>query len=87
QAQCGELERLRLVDGTISDDSDTFAFGGRTVYKNIFNERKFVEAYLLADAERDLGVGTDEIIALALLLGSDYTEGVKGVGIVNSMEV
>lgn len=36
---------------------------------------------------QDLGVGTDEVIALALLLGSDYTEGVRGVGIVNAMEV
>lgn len=36
---------------------------------------------------QDLGVSTDEVIALALLLGSDYTEGVKGVGIVNAMEV
>ena len=26
-------------------------------------------------------------MALAFLLGSDYTEGVKGVGIVNSMEI
>ncbi|CAM9837269.1 unnamed protein product [Scytosiphon promiscuus] len=87
EAQCCELEQLRLVDGTVTDDSDAFAFGGRAVYKNIFNERKYVEAYLLPDAEKDLGVGTDEVIALALLLGSDYTEGVKGVGIVNAMEV
>ena len=36
---------------------------------------------------QDIGVGTDEVIALALLLGSDYTEGVRGVGIVNAMEV
>lgn len=27
------------------------------------------------------------MIALAMLLGSDYTEGVKGVGIVNAMEI
>ena len=32
-------------------------------------------------------MGTEEVIALALLLGSDYTEGVRGVGIVNAMEV
>lgn len=38
-------------------------------------------------ALQDLGVSTDEMIALALLLGSDYTEGVRGVGIVNAMEV
>ncbi|CAM9742641.1 unnamed protein product, partial [Ectocarpus fasciculatus] len=87
EAQCCVLEQLRLVDGTVTDDSDAFAFGGRAVYKNIFSERKFVEAYLLPDAEKDLGVGTDEVVALALLLGSDYTEGVRGVGIVNAMEV
>ena len=46
------LERLKLVDGTVTDDSDAFAFGGRAVYKNIFNERKYVEAYLLPDAEK-----------------------------------
>lgn len=43
------------MDGMVTDDSDAFAFGGRTVYKNIFNERKFVEAYLLGDCEK---VGT-----------------------------
>ena len=40
------------MDGTVTDDSDAFAFGGRAVYKNIFNDKKFVEAYLLADAEK-----------------------------------
>ena len=40
------------MDGTVTDDSDAFAFGGRAVYKNIFNEKKFVEAYLLPDAEK-----------------------------------
>lgn len=52
QAQCCELEQLRLVDGTVTDDSDAFAFGGRVVYKNIFNERKYVEAYLLPDVQK-----------------------------------
>lgn len=36
----------------VTDDSDAFAFGGRTVYKNIFNDRKYVEAYLLPDVEK-----------------------------------
>ena len=29
----------------------------------------------------------DALVALAMLLGGDYTEGVKGVGIVNGMEI
>jgi DNA excision repair protein ERCC-5 len=32
-------------------------------------------------------LGINEKIALAMLLGGDYTEGVKGVGIVNGMEI
>ncbi|CAN0174176.1 unnamed protein product, partial [Phaeothamnion confervicola] len=87
EAQCAELERLGLVDGVVTDDSDVWVFGGRVVYKNIFDDKKYVEAYYLTDAEREIGLGTDEMRALALLLGSDYTEGVRGVGIVNAMEI
>ena len=29
----------------------------------------------------------EKMIIFALLLGSDYTEGVKGIGIVNAMEI
>ena len=32
-------------------------------------------------------LGRNAMVALAMLLGSDYTEGVKGVGIVNAMEI
>lgn len=34
-----------------------------------------------------MGLGRNQMVALAMLLGGDYTEGVKGVGIVNAMEV
>ena len=29
----------------------------------------------------------EKLIMFALLLGSDYTEGIKGIGIVNAMEI
>lgn len=87
EAQCAALEQLGLVDGIITDDSDIFAFGGQKVYKNIFHHQKFVEAFFAHDIERELGFAQDEIISLALLLGSDYTDGVRGIGIVNATEV
>lgn len=35
----------------------------------------------------ELGLTRDKLIYLALFLGSDYTPGIKGVGIVNAMEI
>ncbi|KAI9905907.1 hypothetical protein PsorP6_014178 [Peronosclerospora sorghi] len=87
EAQCATLEQLGLVDGIITDDSDIFPFGGQRVYKNIFHHHKFVEAFYARDIERELGFSREQLIALALLLGSDYTDGVHGIGIVNASEI
>ncbi|KAK1938255.1 DNA repair protein UVH3 [Phytophthora citrophthora] len=87
EAQCAALEQLGLVDGVITDDSDIFPFGGKRVYKNIFHHQKFVEAFSARDIEQELGFSREQIIALALLLGSDYTDGVRGIGIVNASEI
>ncbi|KAL8381376.1 hypothetical protein RB595_005576 [Gaeumannomyces hyphopodioides] len=87
EAQCAELVRLGLVDGIVTDDSDTFLFGGTRVYKNMFNGNKFVECYLSSDLEGDLSLGRPQLIALAQLLGSDYTEGLPGIGPVTAVEI
>lgn len=76
-----------VVTGVVTEDSDVFLFGGECVYKNMFDERKYVEVYLAEDAKRELGVSRSEFVCLAHLLGSDYAEGVRGVGIVNAMEI
>ncbi|XP_020674035.1 DNA repair protein UVH3 isoform X1 [Dendrobium catenatum] len=87
EAQCAYMEMNNLVDGIVTDDSDVFLFGGRNVYKNIFDHRKYVETYFMKDIEKELGLSRDKLIRIALLLGSDYTEGVSGIGIVNAIEV
>lgn len=46
EAQCAFLESVNLTDGTITDDSDIWLFGGRTVYKNFFNHKKHVLQFL-----------------------------------------
>lgn len=43
EAQCAVLEQLGLVDGVVTEDSDTFLFGAKNVYRNIFADQKFVE--------------------------------------------
>ncbi|KAH8829812.1 PIN domain-like protein [Flagelloscypha sp. PMI_526] len=87
EAQCAELLSLNLVDGIITDDSDVFLFGATRVYKNMFNQSKTVECFLSVDLTRELGLDRDTLVRLAYLLGSDYTEGLSGVGPVLAMEV
>lgn len=87
EAQCAELLTLGLVNGIITDDSDVFLFGGLRVLKNMFNQSKTVECFLLPDLERELGLDREKLIRLAYLLGSDYTDGLPGVGPVVAMEL
>lgn len=87
EAQCAELLSLKLVDGIITDDSDVFLFGGSKVYKNMFHEKNYVEFYDYQSIKQNLGLDRDNMIELAQLLGSDYTNGIRGMGPVSSMEV
>ena len=87
EAQCAELVRLGLVDGIVTDDSDIFLFGGTRVYKNMFNQAKFVECYLESDLESEFGLTRKRLISIAQLLGSDYTEGLPGIGPVTAVEL
>lgn len=87
EAQCAELVRLGLVEGIITDDSDVFLFGGNRVFRNMFNQSKTVECFLSSDLVRELGLDRGSLVRLAYLLGSDYTEGLAGVGPVVAMEL
>ncbi|OQN96126.1 hypothetical protein B0A48_18041 [Cryoendolithus antarcticus] len=87
EAQCAELVRLGLVDGIVTDDSDCFLFGGTRIYKNFFNQGKFVECYLSSDLEKEFALTRDRLVSIAQLLGSDYTEGLPGIGPVTALEL
>lgn len=87
EAQCAELARLSLVEGVVTDDSDVFLFGANRIYKNMFNQQKYVECYVAQDIEREMRLDRRKLIQLAYLLGSDYTDGIPGVGPVAAMEI
>ena len=87
EAQCAELVSLGLVDGIVTDDSDIFLFGGTRVYKNMFNQAKFVECYLTSDLEKEYSLDRQKVIQIAHLLGSDYTEGIPSIGPVTALEI
>jgi len=53
----------------------------------VFSKRRQVEVYTMGDIKTHLALDREKLIALALLLGSDYTEGVRGVGVATAMEI
>lgn len=87
EAQCAQLDYSNLTDGSVTDDSDIFLFGGETVYKNVFDQNKYTEMYISKTLKETLHLDRPKLIAVAMLTGSDYTEGMQGVGGVTAMEI
>lgn len=87
EAQCAYLDAVQLTDGTITDDSDIWLFGGRTVYKHFFDQDKSVQEFRSEAVKRLFKVERGNLIQMAMLVGSDYTTGVTGVGMVTAMEI
>lgn len=82
EAQCAFLNMIQLTDGTISDDSDIWLFGGQTVYKNFFVQKKIVMEFRKENIEEMFHLDRKKLIQLAMLVGSDYTVGINGIGAV-----
>lgn len=87
EAQCAALELAGKTDGTISDDSDIFLFGSKRVYRNILDTKMEAEEYTSDAVKRKLLLDRSSLICLAFITGSDYTDGLKGFGGVNAMEI
>lgn len=87
EAQCAFLNFISLTDGTISDDSDIWLFGGQTVYKNFFVQKKIVTEFRQENIDQMFHLSRNKLIQLAMLVGSDYTVGINGIGAVTALEI
>lgn len=85
EAQCAYLNLVDLTDGTITDDSDILLFGGKTIYKNFFVQKKIVMEFKQESIEDKFHLDRKKMIQLAMLVGSDYTLGVNGIGAVTAL--
>lgn len=75
--QCAFLSREGLVDGVFTEDSDVVVHGARVVLRGFFSQG-VVSKVEQADLEA-AGLSKDVLVALAVLLGCDYCDGVKGI--------
>lgn len=87
EAQCAFLNKYGLVDGIISDDSDVWLFGGSVVYKNFFDNKKIVLEYKSENIKNLFQMDQKSLIQLGMLVGSDYTSGIQGIGPVTALEI
>jgi len=86
------LNRIGFVDGVCSDDTDILTFGCPTLYKNLIQYMgkpniKQIQKISLNKIKSHLNWTRNNIIDICLLLGSDYTESIKGLGIVKAQEL
>lgn len=87
ESQCAFLNQIELTDGTITDDSDIWLFGGQTVYKHFFNQQKHVLEFRSENINKLYSLDRHKMIQLSILVGNDYTNGIQGIGAVTAMEI
>ncbi|XP_041483419.1 LOW QUALITY PROTEIN: DNA repair protein complementing XP-G cells-like [Lytechinus variegatus] len=87
EAQCAFLDLTNQTEGTITDDSDIWLFGGQRVFRHFFSKKKDPEYFKVGDIERHLLLDRKKLINLAYLVGSDYTLGIQGIGSVGAIEI
>jgi len=92
EAQGAYLAKANLVYASASQDYDSFLFGASTVIRNltISGKRKLpgrnsyinvsTEQISLNDLIRNLGIRYEQLIWLGILIGTDFNQGIRGVG-------
>lgn len=92
EAMCAVLCKDGVVDFASSQDYDSLLFGAPKLLRNISvsGRRKLPkqevwvevkpEIIELNKALKELGINREQLITMGLLIGTDYNDGVKGVG-------
>ncbi len=92
EAEAAYLNKNNKAYAVASQDYDTLIFGGIRLVRNLSitgrrkvqNKRVFVkinpEIIILDDVLKSLGLTQEQLVVIALLIGTDYNEGVKGIG-------
>ena len=79
EAQCAHMAATGTVDHAGSEDYDTLLFGAPTTLRQLTSKGD-PELMELAATLEDLGVDRQGLVDIAMLCGTDFNEGVHGVG-------
>ena len=99
EAQASYMCRKGLVDVTVSQDYDTMLFGAPIVGRNITisGRRKLPKRNIYINVEPELmyfndtleslQINHDQLIWIGLMLGTDFNDGIKGIGPKNALKI
>lgn len=87
EAQCAAMTAARMVDAAASQDYDTLVYGAPRVLRNLTSGKRDTEELLLAALHMDTGLAQEGLIDLAILVGNDFHNGIKGVGPKTALKV
>ena len=98
EAQCSFMAEKGDVYAVASTDYDSLLYNAPRLIKNITasNKRKVRNKYVTINPEMieltqvlgDLGINNDQLIVLAILIGTDYNNGgIKGIGPKNALKL
>jgi len=99
EAMCAHLAKKKEVYATVSQDYDSLLYGSPVLVRNlnITGKRKLPrkEVYIeikpekieLNELLKDLGIDQKQLIIIALLIGTDYNPGIKGIGPKKALEI
>ena len=75
---CAKLSKLNIVDGVISDDTDTLACGSNIVLRQFTNRNDTILYYRMDEILYNLNINLNSFVDLCILLGNDYNSKLKG---------
>ncbi|MDB2290658.1 flap structure-specific endonuclease, partial [Halorubrum ezzemoulense] len=79
EAQCAQMAATGTVDHAGSEDYDTLLFGAPTTLRQLTSKGD-PELMDLSATLEDLGLDRQGLVDVAMLCGTDFNEGVRGVG-------
>ncbi|NMC07761.1 MAG: hypothetical protein GYA24_21285, partial [Candidatus Lokiarchaeota archaeon] len=80
EAQCAWLARRGIADAVVTKDADALLYGAPVVVNNLAVKQKVAEKLVLKDELARLGITRAQLVDLAILDGTDYHPGVRGIG-------
>jgi len=92
EAQAAYMVRKNDVWASASQDYDSLLFGSLRLVRNLTLRKKRkvagkeelkevdLELLILDDILKNLGITREQLVDIAILIGTDYNEGIKGIG-------